>query len=189
MLVTLFGPPGSGKSAVGDFLHREQAFLHLPIGRLLKTRSFIDEIGINADEMNNIIATGKTVSSRPLFDWLDSTILKGQNGVVVDGYPREPSALPRFCALVEHIHPRRVIIALHLECSLEFSTQRVLTRGRSDDTPELAATRYEEYETKQRPLLGRLPNCVRLETLDASSPDLLQKVARIIGVLRRQEIT
>jgi adenylate kinase family enzyme len=108
--------------------------------------------------------------------------------VVVDGYPREPSALSQFSALAEIVSRQREIIALHLECSFKFSTDRLLIRGRADDTPQLAAARYEEYEIRQRPLLSRLPSCVRVEVLDATSPDLLQRAARIIGLLPREQV-
>src|SRR5262249_21131169 len=114
------------------------------------------------------------------FDWLDRTILQSTRNVVVDGYPREPSALPQFNALTALLQNTQ-IIAFHLECSKALSFSRLAARRRPDDTPELAAARYSEYEAMQRPLLHHMPAAVRLVQLDASDPNLLACATAIVS--------
>ena len=44
-------------------------------------------------------------------------------------------------------------LAINLEVSIEEVTQRMLSRGRQDDTPEAIARRLELYEAETSPLI------------------------------------
>lgn len=50
MIVSLFGPPGAGKSSAGDWLSAKHGFLHLPLGRILKDEAPLKTIGVSREE-------------------------------------------------------------------------------------------------------------------------------------------
>lgn len=170
MIVSLFGPPGAGKSSVGDWLATQHGLLHLALGRVLKDEAQLEAIGVSREDARHAVQAGRTINSEPLLDWLDRVICAEARPIVVDGYPRVPNALARFNRLVEELAPSRVAIALHLRCTVATSFARMRARGRSDDTPKLLAARYEEYERVQLPLLSGLSPSVRIAEIDARAP-------------------
>ncbi|WP_370986705.1 nucleoside monophosphate kinase [Bradyrhizobium sp. DN5] len=164
MLVTLFGPPGSGKSTLGDHLEGSHGFTHIAIGRLLKNEAFRNQIGVSETRVMTAIQTGRTISFDPLFDWLDQTVLDLNKPIVIDGYPRESRALPRFNILANKLKGKRAVLAIHLPLTFTDSRNRLARRGRSDDTAKLAEVRYDEYINEQLPLFAELhPSVSRIE--------------------------
>lgn len=178
MLVTLFGPPGVGKSTVGDYLHSNFEFTHIAIGRLLKSPEFVQSLDLSWNKVSLALRTGATISSPQLFDWLDSQILQGSDRIVIDGYPREPNAVKRFNSFIDQLALTSEAVALHLRCSLTVSSNRLVARGRSDDIASLIARRYYEYETVQLPILSQLHTRVQLVLIDAekSMPSIFTSV-------------
>lgn len=84
-LVTLFGRPGSGKTTLGDTLASDHGFEHLPLGRILKMREILAEIGIDPAAMERAVAAGRTIDADLLYPWLDRRIISSPSPVVVDG--------------------------------------------------------------------------------------------------------
>src|ERR1700686_2074559 len=133
MLVTLFGPPGAGKSTLGDRLECLHGFFHIALGRLLKEEAFQKEIGIDGAVVMEAVQTGRTISHAPLFDWLDTAIPESKRPVGVEGYPREHRALPRFNLLAAKVQQTRKLVAAHIALSANESRIRLMKRSRVDD--------------------------------------------------------
>ncbi|PSJ36626.1 nucleoside monophosphate kinase [Allosphingosinicella deserti] len=165
-LITLFGRPGAGKSTVGDLLAERHGFVHLALGKMLKDPAVLGEIGIDPDEMRAAIASGRTVTSERLYPWLNER-LRAMPDIVVDGYPRGSNSAGPFAALVDSLPGRRAVVALHLDSPTDVTHPRLAKRGRADDD-ERIASRDDEFERVQLPLLQSLPLRTQLITVDAS---------------------
>lgn len=85
------------------------------------------------------------------------------NGVLLDGFPRTPAQANE---LVSILGDRSIDAAINLEVPIEEVTQRMLERGRDDDTPEAIAKRLDLYESQTRPLLDWFSERGLLITID-----------------------
>lgn len=184
MLVTLFGPPGVGKSTIGDWLEAKHGFRHLALGRILKDPDRVAEIGISPEQVAQAIRTGTTITSTRLFDWIDGVVLNEPRPIVVDGYPREPHALPRFNALVDQVPSTKTVVGLHLSCTALTSMDRMRSRGREDDTENLLEQRYDQYRRVQFPLIGQLSSRVRIVPVktDDALDAIMDRIGRVLGL-------
>lgn len=183
--MTLFGRPGAGKSTVGDELAARYGFLHLALGAMLKNPDTVREIGIDPLEMEQAIASGRTVTSPKLYPWLDEQI-RGNNAVVIDGYPRAANAATPFAALVHSLPPTRDVFAFVMTCSTAVTHPRLKIRGRADDDDRILR-RDNEFETVQLPLVAMLPPRVRRVDFDASRqpPQVFTDVESALGLARQ----
>ena len=173
MLVTLFGKPGAGKTTLGDFLAQHDGFQHLALSRLLESRHFLAKV-----EMILVTCTRPLRQERPstsgLFDWLDNTITTATRPIVVDGYPREPIALERFNLLAAKLSVMgRPVTALRLICSRVLAMERILARGRPNETTDLVAARIDNYIQIQKPLFYQLNDSIRKVETDKSDLSLV----------------
>lgn len=185
LLVTLFGRPGAGKTTLGDRLE-EAGFLHLALGRMLKDPQTLCEMGIDPMDMARAVAAGRTIHHQGMYDWIDARIASSTTPVVVDGYPRVPAAVPHFARLVESLPSETAVVALILACPELEARRRVVERGRPDDRLVKLDDRYDEFETRQLPLLGMLPERVHVLTVDAgTTPDCTSAaVSKALGIPR-----
>jgi UMP-CMP kinase len=165
-LVTLFGRPGAGKSTVGEKLAACYGFTHLALGAMLRSIDTVREIGLDPLEVEQAISSGRTIKSPKLYPWLDERI-RGNDAIVVDGYPRAAISAAPFAALVESLPPTRDVIALVMNCPTEVTHPRLRRRGRPDDD-ERILSRDDEFETVQAALVATLPPRVRHVEIDAS---------------------
>ena len=72
----------------------------------------------------------------------------------LDGYPRTVGQATELKQLVGD----SLKLAINLDVSIEEVTQRMMSRGREDDTPEAIARRLELYEAETAPLIEWLKN-------------------------------
>ena len=182
-LVSLFGPPGAGKTTVGDWLSSEQGYTHLPIGRLLRTATSVSEIGLDLGDIEHAIKSGRSINDGRLVSWLDQKIEASEVPVVVDGYPRVKSAVDPFNRLVERISTEFRVVILHLNCLPETSAERIRLRRRSDDFTTKLDSRYEEYLSVQRPLLEEI--CPLVDVVDIEADVDLDHVLHSVATALR----
>lgn len=181
-MLTLFGPPGVGKSTLGDLLEREAGFVHLALGRMLRNGTLVSAAGLEPKMVRRSLATGQTITGPALFSWLDREIEASRNPVVVDGYPREPAAIEPFNALVRRLYPRRPTLAVELVCEEGELRRRLGLRGRVDDSAPMVTDRLKGYRLKQLPLLSLLDERVTKIRLDAKlePSSLLTRVVKLV---------
>ena len=168
---------------MGDELAKRYGFTHFALGAMLKSTDSLREIGIDPLEMQQAIASGRTITSPKLYPWLDEHI-RGNDAVVVDGYPRAAISAAPFAALVQSLAPGRDIFALVLNCPTEVTHPRLRTRGRADDDARILL-RDVEFETVQAPLVANLPPKVRRVDIDASrrAPEVFADVEGALGLV------
>ncbi|WP_442921049.1 ATP-binding protein [Mesorhizobium sp. Cs1321R2N1] len=181
-LITIFGRPGAGKTTLGNEVAVRLGFTHMALGAMLRDVDVLKQIGIEPEEMERARASGRTVTNRRLYPWLDAQI-RGTDRVVIDGYPRARNSISSFDRLVRSLPTSRIVSAIVLDCSVDVSHPRLHSRGRADDDGRIPL-RDREFELVQRPLLNLLPNRVRRLDLDASRPtsELFTEVRHALGL-------
>ncbi|MFZ0249849.1 MAG: adenylate kinase [Acidimicrobiales bacterium] len=158
MRVLLVAPPGAGKGTQAEKLASHYGVVHLSSGELLRQAVKAGtELGIAASEY---LRRGDLVPDDLIFDMMMGPVLDASRhgGYVLDGFPRnlrQAEAAYRTAQRDVEIELQAVI---NLTVSREELTRRLLARaereGRSDDSEEVIAHRFEVYATETEPLLA-----------------------------------
>jgi adenylate kinase len=108
---------------------------------------------------------------------------------VMDGYPRQIEAAQHLLKTLNQLEIP-VLAVIHLSISLLEMQKRLLTRGRSDDTPQAIENRFAFYQEHVLPTLEFLGKKVKLlevdtQTLETSSAERVV-LARVLKALEIQ---
>ena len=146
-----------GKGTQAKALAGENGWLHLSTGDL-----FRDHIRRQTElgrKVKSILDSGAYVPDDVTVDMVRERLaeIPGDRRIVFDGFPRtaaQADALDRLLAE----RGRRIGGVLLLEAPREELRKRLEKRakaeGRTDDTPEVIASRLEKYERETRPLVA-----------------------------------
>ncbi len=169
MIIILLGPPGSGKGTIAKRLAEEHDFLHVSTGDMF--REEISQQTTLGVEAKRCIDAGILVPDEVTIQMLRKRI-EGESNVILDGFPR---TIPQAEAITDIQVDRVLYISVPEDDIVDRLSQRVSdpTTGkiynlktnpppqelqgltqRSDDTADMARTRYKEYQEKTEPLLG-----------------------------------
>ena len=182
MTLIIFGPPGAGKGTQSKFIVKKFNFYQLSTGELLRNEiinktklgleisTIIDSGNLVSDKIaSNLIE--KFISDR-----------KYENRLIFDGYPRNKTQAANLNNLLNKYN-QKVDLALKLSVSSDVIKKRIIGRSvcsicgkiyneffnpapinsdccatkflqkRSDDTLDIAVTRYETYEENIKPVI------------------------------------
>ena len=150
------GPPGSGKGTQAKGLVRSQGWIQLSTGEL-----FRDNVDRNTElgrKVRVFIDKGEYVPDDITIEMVRTRLAELDRGrrIVFDGFPRTEAQAASLDAILDEVG-RRVDAALLLEVPRELILNRLLKRsrelGRTDDTPDVIAKRFDVYEEQTRPLI------------------------------------
>lgn len=151
MRLVLIGPQGSGKSTQGKLLSE---YLKIPF---ISTGDIFREISTqDSDEgrrIKQILDEGKLVDNETVVSLIRRRLGRpdSQDGFILDGYPRTLEQAKK----VEDLNFDK---AIYLFVPEQLVAERLLKRGRGDDTEELIKKRLELYFEQTQPLLEYFRN-------------------------------
>jgi adenylate kinase len=164
--IVLLGRQGAGKGTQADLLADHYGIRHLSTGDMLRDSA---EAGIPVGiEAKQYMDRGELVPDEIVVAVVEerfSNPAEIERGFVLDGFPRtEPQAvdLERFLA------PAQLDVVIDLDVPNDIVVERMLERGREDDTKEAIHRRLELYEQETAPLVDFYGERGLLEVVDGS---------------------
>lgn len=145
MKILLIGPQGSGKSTQATLLAEFLGFPKITVGDLF--RQIVSSNSEDGKRIKQILDSGQLVDDQTTAQLVEKRVSEEdtKNGFVLDGYPRTIEQVnifePDFDKVIYLNVPREEVI------------QRLLQRGRADDTEELINKRLDLYYQQTQPLL------------------------------------
>ncbi len=174
MNVILFGPPGAGKSVQADLLHQNRDYQIISMGQLL--RNAMKYSNPTSKLIRQIVGKGELVPNDICNDLLLRAI-DPIRPIAFDGFPRSEDQLD----ILGNRHESAALIVLNADYDL--IQQRLLQRGRHDDTASVIKNRYEVYSDKTLSLIHSLRQMYNIYDIDADQdPEIIHKrITQIIG--------
>ncbi len=140
------GVAGSGKSVQGRWLADEFGYPWLSTGEFLRM--------LVSGEPRKAMVRGELLGDKEIIKLVQKifTLIDTSGKFVLDGFPRTPAQADWLLAQVKHgqLHVNAVV---HLQASEETVMNRLLTRGRTDDTEEAIRERFNEYNEAALPII------------------------------------
>lgn len=159
------GPPGAGKGTQAQLLAGRRSLLHLSTGELLRAEvSAGSELGREAEA---VMARGELVSDRLVLAIVRHRLEEHRGGWVLDGFPRNLAQAEALDALLQELGQQIELVVL-LELDDAALIQRLLDRGRDDDTEAVIRNRLEVYREKTSPLVDHYRERGQLREVEAS---------------------
>lgn len=149
--LVIFGRQGAGKGTQSQRVVDTFGVVHVSTGDMLRAAIAAEtELGLAAQK---IMDAGGLVDDQTMIGIVNERLNAQDiidNGVLLDGFPRTTAQAEE---LVRILGERSIGAAINLEVSVEEVTERMLARGRDDDTTEAIAKRLNLYESETRPVL------------------------------------
>ncbi|WP_220741041.1 adenylate kinase [Leuconostoc miyukkimchii] len=162
----LLGLPGAGKGTQADFIVKDYATVHISTGDIFranltnntdlgkKAREYMDAGDLVPDEITNAMVA----------DRLSQADVE-KDGFMLDGYPRN-EAQAEFLDNYLTENGKSISATLYFKVSDSLLRERLLGRGRADDTPEVIDNRLEVNKKANLPLVDYYDKAGVLNTID-----------------------
>jgi adenylate kinase len=146
------GPPGAGKGTQAGRVAEKLGIPHISTGDMF--RSHVARGTELGRKVKAIMESGDYVPDEVTVAMFEERLSQpdAAKGFILDGFPRTEGQLGALDALLEGDGLDRVIL---LEVDTEELVNRLLSRGRSDDTEETVRNRLRVYEEQTAPLIDR----------------------------------
>lgn len=145
-MIIFMGVAGAGKSMQGKMLADELGLPWLSTGEFLRML-------ISGQRRKDMVA-GKLLDDKEIIALVQKifTIVDTSHGFVLDGFPRTVAQADWLLGQVKH-GQLNVNAVVHLKASKEVVLERLLQRGRQDDSKSAIEKRFQEYEESMKPIL------------------------------------
>ena len=125
--ILFLGAPGAGKGTQAEILSKNNSYLHLSTGELLR-----QEIEMNTDlgkQVKDIMNKGELVSDDLVLEIVKINLEMNNQGWILDGFPRNLSQANSLNDVLKKIN-QPLEIVFYLDIPEEVLINRLLLRGR-----------------------------------------------------------
>lgn len=174
-MIIFFGPAGSGKSLQGQILAAREGWQWLSSGQILRNSNDV--------QLKEIMQTGQLISNDKMCqiigEVLDNVVNKKK--LILDGFPREIDQA-RWLVDNGYIHGNSNDLIVVIDVPAEILVERLSSRGRADDTPEVIDQRLKIYDQETNQILNYLSSqAINIIHIDGSG-----KVGEIHDILMEE---
>lgn len=150
-MIIILGVAGSGKSTQSQLLAQQDGFEWLSMGEILRNSI--------SDSRRDDMLAGKLLGEEEVITILEPILREhgDTSDVILDGFPR---GIHQAEWLINERAAKRFDISavVHLRAHQEAVKERLLARGRQDDTEDAIAERFYEYEHTIKPIIKAMSN-------------------------------
>lgn len=146
------GPPGAGKGTQASVVAQGGSIAHISTGDILRSAVKAQtELGKQADAY---MSRGDLVPDELVLGLVKERLQEAdaQNGWILDGFPRNAEQAKALDLLLAEIG-QSPDFAVNFDVPDEVLVQRLLSRGRKDDTEAVIRHRLNIYREKTAPLI------------------------------------
>ena len=151
VILVLLGPPGAGKGTQGERLARHIALDHVSTGDLFRDAVTAGSpAGLRAE---SYLHSGQLVPDQVVLQVIEE-YLGGARGrdTCFDGFPRTRNQAEKLDDLLTQFN-LSVTVVVYINVPDHVALERLLARGRADDTKETARYRLQIYHEDTAPLI------------------------------------
>lgn len=146
----IFGPPGVGKGTQAELIAGKLDLEHISTGEIL--RKAVNEGIFLGKQAKEIMDKGYLVPDS-IMNGIVRDTLKGvkKSGFILDGFPRTLEQAKALSEIFQDLNYENVKV-INLKADENEIVERLLKRGRSDDTRETIMNRLKVYEASTAPV-------------------------------------
>lgn len=180
MRLVILGPPGAGKGTQAELLSESLGIPHISTGDLFRANiSQGTAVGIEA---KRYLDAGDLVPSEITIDMVRARVGEpdAKKGFILDGFPRSVEQADALTDILSDLgDPLDAVLSFVVDADVV--VERMLSRGRADDTEEVIRNRMSVYQSETAPLLEYYGDQVK--TIDAVGDiqDVHQRVLSALG--------
>ena len=215
MNLVIFGPPGAGKGTQSKYIVEKYNLYQLSTGELLR-KEIINKTPLGMEissKMNSGNLVSDKIASDLIEKFI--SLDKFKNRLIFDGYPRNKIQAENLSSLLNK-YDQKIDLVLKLSVSLDVIKKRITGRAvcsicgkiyneffnpapinsdccasrflqkRSDDTLDIAVTRYETYEKNIKPVIDFYEEIKLLKVVDGetSISEISNEISRLIDSIK-----
>ena len=150
MNLLFIGPPGAGKGTQAERVAEKLGIPHVSTGEMFRHHvSSGSELGLKVDQ---IMRSGGYVPDEITVSMLSGRLDldDAKEGFILDGFPRTTPQVEALDGLIGEDGLDAVVV---FDVDEEALVERLMARGRADDTEETIRTRFHVYQDQTAPLL------------------------------------
>lgn len=179
----LLGPPGAGKGTQADILSDKLGVPHISTGDLF--RANIGEGTPLGLEAKSYIDAGDLVPDDVTVRMVESRLAEpdAAGGFLLDGFPRTVPQAEELTRILDDLG-QRLDAVVQFEVSEDVVVQRMLARGRADDTEEIIRNRLAVYAKETAPLLDHYRDKLIVIRAEGEVEEINERTMAAIGEAR-----
>jgi adenylate kinase len=177
MRIVMVGPPGAGKGTQAEGLAKHYGIPHISTGAML--RDHISRETVLGKQAQAYVNSGELVPNELLVQILEETLSAQTEGFILDGFPRTLEQAHILETMTIKLN-KELSQVIHISVPDEVVVERLLQRGRKDDTEGVIRRRLQIFSDDTTPVIGYYEGKALLISVDGvgSMEDVQDRIRR-----------